>query len=96
MPFFHPRRAFVCNSTEISLLHTKARKLTFCTRFKGTRDSSSHKHNYCGIDSRISGEECVGEPARVSPALRDGFPPQLIYIGYGDFKTYLHILSFWN
>ncbi|MEH2094545.1 MULTISPECIES: hypothetical protein [unclassified Nostoc] len=48
------------------------------------------------MDSRISGEECVGEPARVSPALRDGFPPQLIYIGYGDFKTYLHILSFGN
>ncbi|MEH2351083.1 MAG: hypothetical protein V7K55_24360 [Nostoc sp.] len=48
------------------------------------------------MDSSLSGEKCVGEPARVSPALRDGFLPQLTYIGYGDFKTYLHILSFWN
>ncbi|MEH2023492.1 hypothetical protein [Nostoc sp.] len=40
------------------------------------------------MDSFLSGEQCVGEPARVSPALREGLPPQVVGIGYSDLYSY--------
>ncbi|MEH2241407.1 hypothetical protein [Nostoc sp.] len=30
----------------------------------------------------------VGEPARMSPALQEGFPPQVTGVSYGDLYSY--------
>ncbi|MEH2280288.1 MAG: hypothetical protein V7K90_02925 [Nostoc sp.] len=40
------------------------------------------------MDSFLSGEQCVGEPARVSPALPEGLPPQVAGIGYSNLYSY--------
>ncbi|MCC5642096.1 hypothetical protein LC607_03780 [Nostoc sp. CHAB 5824] len=40
------------------------------------------------MDSSLSGEQCVGEPARMSSALWERLPPRLTGVDYSGFYFY--------